>query len=161
MYSSAQAPSVEEFIAYARAGYDVIPVVRRFSFDTQTAVTAYANIFEPPFGFLLESVVGAEKWARYTFLGSAPHEVIRAGTEGLSRWTKDRGWNALASGADPLDYLKERLIAQRVAPVPGLPRFFGGVVGYLGYDIVLWRCGRLSRIRHRAPHRASTGCAAG
>jgi anthranilate synthase component I len=136
MYSSAQAPSVEEFIAYARAGYDVIPVVRRFSFDTQTAVTAYANIFEPPFGFLLESVVGAEKWARYTFLGSAPREVIRAGPEGLSGWTKDRGWSALSSAADPLDYLKERLTAQRVAPVSGLPRFFGGVVGYLGYDIV-------------------------
>ncbi len=134
--SSAQALSLEEFIAHARAGYDVIPVVRRFSFDTQTAVTAYANLFEPPFGFLLESVVGAEKWARYTFLGSAPREVIKTGPDGLARWTKERGWNALAGADDPLAYLEKRLTSQRVAPVPGLPRFFGGVVGYLGYDVV-------------------------
>ncbi|HEY0304838.1 MAG TPA: anthranilate synthase component I [Longimicrobiales bacterium] len=129
-------PSATEFIAHARAGYDIIPVARRFSFDTQTAVTAYANIFEPPFGFLLESVVGAEKWARYTFLGSAPREVVKAGGEGVHRWTKADGWKPVAAAPDPLSYLEERLARQRVAPVAGLPRFFGGVVGYLGYDVV-------------------------
>ena len=133
---SADAPSLHEFTAYARGGYDIIPVARRFAFDTQTAVTAYANLFEPPFGFLLESVVGAEKWARYTFLGSAPHEVVKSGPDGLSRWTKADGWHPLDKDMDPLRYLEQRLTSQRVAPVAGLPRFFGGVVGYLGYDIV-------------------------
>src|SRR5512145_210362 len=121
-------PSATEFIAHARAGYDIIPVARRFSFDTQTAVTAYANIFEPPFGFLLESVVGAEKWARYTFLGSAPREVVKAGGDGVHRWTKADGWKPVAAAPDPLSYLEERMARQRVAPVAGLPRFFGGVV---------------------------------
>jgi anthranilate synthase component 1 len=129
-------PSFEQFAAYARAGYDIIPVARRFPFDTRTAVTAYANLFEPPFGFLLESVVGAEKWARYTFLGSAPREVVRAAAGRLSRWAPGHGWTEIATDADPLTWLDQRLTAQRVAPVPGLPRFFGGVVGYLGYDVI-------------------------
>lgn len=134
MDSSAPAP--EQFIAYARAGYTIIPVARRFSFDTQTAVTAYANLFEPPFGFLLESVVGAEKWARYTFLGSAPRRVVKANPNGLMQWTRAAGWGTLANGQDPLTFLDQALRAHRVAPVPGLPRFFGGVVGYLAYDVV-------------------------
>jgi anthranilate synthase component 1 len=136
MHPGPQAPKLEEFVAHARAGYDIVPVARRFAFDTQTAVTAYANLFEPPFGFLLESVVGAEKWARYTFLGSAPREVVKSGPRGLARWTKARGWQPLDVDADPLRYLEQRLVGQRVAPVAQLPRFFGGVVGYLGYDVV-------------------------
>ncbi|HEY0672465.1 MAG TPA: chorismate-binding protein, partial [Longimicrobiales bacterium] len=129
-------PSFEEFRDLARAGYDLIPVARRFPFDTRTAVTAYANLREPPFGFLLESVVGAEKWARYTFLGSAPREVIRARAGELARWTKQSGWQPAPHHTDVLTYLQQRLAAQRVAHVPGLPRFFGGVVGYIGYDVV-------------------------
>ena len=129
-------PGADDFIAHARAGYTIIPVARRFAFDTQTAVTAYANLFEPPFGFLLESVVGAEKWARYTFLGSAPREVIKSGRDGLFRWTRAGGWEQVDTRDDPLAYLEARLVRERVAPVAGLPRFFGGAVGYLGYDVV-------------------------
>ncbi len=128
--------SFEQFAAYARAGYDIIPLAQRFPLDTRTAVTAYANLYEPPFGFLLESVVGAEKWARYTFLGSAPREVIRVRQGRLSQWVRGRGWADIATDHDPLSWLDARLTAQRVAPVPDLPRFFGGVVGYLGYDVV-------------------------
>jgi anthranilate synthase component 1 len=129
-------PSFEEFKEYARAGFTVIPLARRFPFDTETAVTAYAKIFRPPFGFLLESVVGAEKWARYTFLGSAPREAIRVYDGQLSRWTPQQNWSEIAGNENPLTYLEQRLLAERAAPVPGLPRFFGGVVGYLGYDVI-------------------------
>jgi anthranilate synthase component 1 len=129
-------PTFEEFRAYAQQGYHIIPVAQRFPFDTRTAVTAYANIFEAPYGFLLESVVGAEKWARYTFLGSAPREVMRAMQGRLARWTRATGWTDIPGQSDPLHYLNEYLTAQRVAPVAGLPRFFGGAVGYLGYDVV-------------------------
>src|SRR5687768_189578 len=128
-------PSFDEFRALAEAGFGIIPVARRFPFDTETAVTAYAKLFTPPFGFLLESVVGAEKWARYTFLGSAPREVIRAhGTE-LTRWTAKDGWRPIP-GEKVLDYLERRITAARAAPVPGMPRFFGGVVGFVGYDVI-------------------------
>ena len=127
-------PSFDDFSQLARAGYDLVPVLRRFPFDTQTAVTAYANLYQPPFGFLLESVVGAEKWARYTFLGSAPRQVVRAIEGRIERWTPD-GWQTIAQ-ADVLAWLDTQLRTHRVAPLPGLPRFFGGVVGYVGYDVV-------------------------
>ncbi|HEY0809689.1 MAG TPA: anthranilate synthase component I [Longimicrobiales bacterium] len=130
-------PSFDAFREFARAGYTVIPIAQRFPFDTETAVTAYAKIFQPPFGFLLESVVGAEKWARYTFLGSAPREVIRLHDGKLSRWLPETSsWSDIAIQDNPLDYLEARLLAERAAPVPGIPRFFGGVVGYLGYDVI-------------------------
>ena len=129
-------PSPQAFADYARVGYTIIPVCRRFPFDTETAVTAYAKIFDAPSGFLLESVVGAEKWARYTFLGSAPREVLRVLNGRISRWTPDSRWNDVADKDNPLDYLERRLKADRPAPVEGLPRFFGGVVGYLGYDVI-------------------------
>jgi anthranilate synthase component 1 len=129
-------PTFDAFKEFARQGYTVIPVAQRFPFDTETAVTAYAKIFEKPFGFLLESVVGAEKWARYTFLGSAPREVIRLHEGRLSQWTPEHSWRDVDLNDNPLNYLERRLLAERAAPVPGLPRFFGGVVGYLGYDVI-------------------------
>jgi anthranilate synthase component 1 len=129
-------PTFDTFKAFAEQGYTVIPVAQRFPFDTETAVTAYAKIFQKPFGFLLESVVGAEKWARYTFLGSAPREVIRLHEGRLSRWTPKDSWRDVELNDNPLTYLEHRLLAERAAPVPGLPRFFGGVVGYLGYDVI-------------------------
>lgn len=89
------------------------------------------------FGFLLESVVGGEKWARYTFLGTAPREAWRLEAGGLvSTWTPAGGWSAPTATADPLGELDEKLRAWTPVEVPGLPRFWGGAVGYLGYDVV-------------------------
>ncbi len=126
--------TLETFRELARE-YQLIPVTREVLFDTNTAVTAYAKIRDGKFSFLLESVIGGEKWGRYTFLGSAPREVLRAQHGGITRWTAQHGWQNVAA-ADPLAYLQQRLAAQRVAPVPGLPRFLGGAVGYLAYDVV-------------------------
>src|SRR5512138_1520772 len=111
-----------QFRTFARE-YDLVPVSREVLFDTNTAVTAYAKIRDGAFSFLLESVIGGEKWARYTFLGSGPREVLRVKDGQIARWTPNGGWqNEVAQ--DPLRYLDERLSAVRVAPVPGLPRFF-------------------------------------
>ena len=129
--------SLSQFAAYA-ANYDLVPVAREVLFDTNTAVTAYAKLKDGPFAFLLESVVGGEKWARFTFLGSAPREALRARSGRIERWTRASGWSDVATSTDPLSYLEQRLSAVRVAPVPGLPRFHGGAVGYLAYDVV--RC---------------------
>lgn len=62
-------PSFDRFSAMVE-GAILVPVWREFLFDVDTAVTMYAKLAEPPFGFLLESVVGAEEWARHSFLGS-------------------------------------------------------------------------------------------
>ncbi len=72
-------PDRAEFIKLA-ADCDLIPVYREIPFDNETAVTAYSKLAARPFGFLLESVVGGEKWARYSFLGApvrAAADVVR------------------------------------------------------------------------------------
>ncbi len=127
-------PTFERFRAHARdAG--VVPVWREFLFDTDTAVTAYAKLARPPFGFLLESVVGGEQWARYSFVGTRPSGAWRLQDGRVSWWSPEAGWAPVES-TDPLGDLDARLRARRPAHVPGLPRFWGGAVGYFGYDVV-------------------------
>lgn len=127
-------PSFSEFQTLSR-GAGVVPVWREFLFDTETAVTAYRKIAEPPFGFLLESVVGGEQWARYSFLGSRPREAWRLTGNEVEVWEAGKGWRTVKTG-DPLGDLDRRLRARVPAPVPGLPRFWGGAVGFFGYDVV-------------------------
>jgi anthranilate synthase component 1 len=127
-------PSLSEFQDLAQ-GVEIVPVWRAFLFDTETAVTAYEKLAEPPFGFLLESVVGGEQWARYSFLGSRPREAWRLQGGKVSLWEPEKGWHEVASD-DPLSDLDRRLRARTPAQVPGLPRFWGGAVGFFGYDVV-------------------------
>ncbi len=127
-------PGFDEFKALAN-GAGVVPVWREFLFDTDTAVTAYAKLARPPFGFLLESVVGGEQWARYTFLGSSPSGAWRLRDGRVDWWTPDGGWSPVDTD-EPLADLDRRLAAARPAEVPGLPRFWGGAVGYFAYDVV-------------------------
>jgi anthranilate synthase component I len=125
----------EQFDSYAERA-DLVPVARELLFDADTPVSAYHKLREPPFGFLLESLIGGEKWARYTFLGARPRSAWRLDGRGVSTWTRDVGWSEPAADEDPLGTLDRLLRAVRVAEVPGLPRFTGGAVGYLGYDVV-------------------------
>ena len=135
-------PTFSDFREYA-ADARVVPVWREFLFDVDTAVTAYAKLARPPFGFLLESVVGGEQWARYSFLGTRPSGAWRLQEGQVSWWTPGEGW-APVEARDPLADLDARLRARTPAPVPGLPRFWGGAVGYFGYDVVR-RIERLSQ----------------
>ncbi len=127
-------PSFEHFRSLA-AQSGVVPVWQEFLFDVDTAVTAYAKLAEPPFGFLLESVVGGEQWARYTFLGTRPRSAWRVQDGRVSVWTPGDGWVDVETD-DPLADLDARLRAEQPAQVDGLPRFWGGAVGYFSYDIV-------------------------
>lgn len=127
-------PSFSRFREYA-ADARVVPVWREFLFDVDTAVTAYAKLARPPFGFLLESVVGGEQWARYSFLGTEPSGAWRLQDGRVSWWSPEEGWAAVET-EDPLADLDARLRERRPAEVPGLPRFWGGAVGYFGYDVV-------------------------
>jgi anthranilate synthase component 1 len=121
--------------ADARRG-GMVPVVREVVLDADTPLAAFVKIARPPFAFLLESLVGGERWARYTFLGTEPREVWRYRGRGVERWTPAAGWRAAGETDDPIGHLAERLRALPAVAVPGLPRFTGGAVGYLGYDLV-------------------------
>jgi len=130
MYS----PDKETFTRLAAKG-NLIPVYREIMADMDTPVTAFKKIDDGRHAFLLESIEGGEKWARYTFLGATPAVVIRS---------KGRRVELLQNGAppvvtdaaDPLAAVRGYLERFRPVEVAGLPRFFGGAVGYLGYDMV-------------------------
>ncbi|MFL5381874.1 MAG: anthranilate synthase component I [Longimicrobiaceae bacterium] len=141
-------PSFDDFAALARTA-DLVPVWRELLFDTDTAVTAYAKIARPPFGFLLESVVGGETWARWTFLGTEPRAAWKLAGRRVETWSPEGGWTDRGESADPLGDFDRMLHARTAAHVPGLPRFWGGAVGFFGYDVV--------RLIERLPHPPPAG----
>jgi anthranilate synthase component 1 len=114
----------------------IVPVVREFSADTLTPVLAYAAVGRAPFGFLLESLVGGERWARYSFIGTEPREAWRYRAGNAERWTPDSGWTAAGPAPDVLLHAGSLVRRCRSVPADGLPPFTGGLVGYLGYDVV-------------------------
>src|SRR6266576_1554388 len=118
------------------AGGGIVPVLREVVTDADTPVAAFAKIARPPFAFLLESLVGGERWARYTFLGTEPREAWRYRGPHIERWTPATGWEPAGETSDPITHLADRMRALHGVTVPGLPRFMGGAVGYLGYDLV-------------------------
>jgi anthranilate synthase component 1 len=130
MYS----PTLEEFLAHAEEG-NLIPVYREIMADMETPVSAFRKIDDGRTSFLLESIEGGEKWARYSFLGSGPGKVFRC---------RGRRFEILENGrpvregesSDPLEELKAFMAPYRPVQLDSLPRFFGGAVGYLGYDMV-------------------------
>src|SRR5947199_144955 len=126
-----------EFLARAAAGGGgMVPVLREVVLDADTPLAAFVKVARPPFAFLLESLVGGERWARYTFLGTEPREVWRYPGRGIERWTRPTGWQAAGETDDPIGHVAQQMRALPAVEVPGLPRFTGGAVGYLGYDLV-------------------------
>jgi anthranilate synthase component I len=125
----------EVFAARAQAG-GMAPVTREVVLDGDTPVTAFAKLHRGPYGFLLESLEGGERWARYTFLATDPREVFRYRGRECSRWTPHSDWSVVDQDVAPLDHLARTMRRHPPVEVPGLPRFTGGAVGYLGYDIV-------------------------
>jgi len=127
-------PDFETFTKLAREG-NLIPVCREILADTETPVTALMKLAGRPNLFLLESVEGGEKWGRYSFLGADPRLVFRVrGDEVVIE--ENHAVRRRPHGGDPLRFLREILGRYRPVALEGLPRFFGGAVGFLGYDMV-------------------------
>jgi len=126
-------PDFEEFKKLAAKG-NLIPIYTEVLADIETPVSAFLKLASPP-SFLLESVEGGEKWARYSFLGINPSRVIRG--EGKSIVITDSNGNRRElTSDDPLTIIQEELTRFRPVVLPELPPFCGGFVGYLGYDNV-------------------------
>jgi anthranilate synthase component 1 len=127
-------PSKSEFATLAKSG-KLVPIYREVFADLDTPVSAFRKIDEGPYSFLLESVEGGEKWGRYSLLGSRPSKVF------LSRQGKaellENGRTTPLEGP-PLEALAVLLKQHQAVALPGLPRFCGGAVGYLGYDTIRW-----------------------
>lgn len=131
-------PDFEEFARRARNG-NTTPVYKEILADMETPVSAFRKIAHGPYSFLLESVEGGERMARYSFLGSGADLVLRAkGSEvEISRDGMSRTIQIGSEGTrDALDVLKSELGRVSYVADPNLPRFCGGAVGYIGYDMV-------------------------
>jgi anthranilate synthase component 1 len=127
-------PDIEEFRKKAGQG-NLVPVYREMLADMLTPVSAFLKIDSGRYSFLLESVEGGEKWARYSFLGADPSVIVR--TSGNKGFIEKKGATEERElTGDPIEFLKEAMGQYRPVPVEGLPRFFGGAVGYAGYDVV-------------------------
>ncbi len=126
--------SLADFLARATPG--MVPVTRQVVLDGDTPVSAFAKLHRGRYGFLLESLEGGERWARYTFLSTDPREVYRYRDREVSRWTAAGGWSVIAKDQAPLDHMAETMRQYPPVSLPGLPRFTGGAVGYIGYDVV-------------------------
>jgi anthranilate synthase component 1 len=127
-------PAFEKFKEMAKEG-NLIPVYREILADMETPVSALVKLRSEPHVFLLESVEGGEKWARYTFLGFDSHVIFRVKGEDVLIQKNGEICSYKHEG-DPMKSLKDLLHTYRPVPVEGLPRFYGGAVGFLGYDMV-------------------------
>jgi anthranilate synthase component 1 len=112
-------PTLSEVRRLSKFG-NLIPVYREIKADLETPVSAHLKIARGNYSFLLESVEGGERLARYSFLGTEPSLIISTG-----------GNNAV----DPLQLVEEDFKRFQPVPIAGLPRFHGGMVGYLSYEV--------------------------
>ncbi len=114
---------------------NLIPVYREILGDLETPVAAYKKLRGEGCSYLLESVEGGEKWGRFSFLGLNPSLMFQV-QGGLITIQRQGQKETVATGADPFEHLRRLLATYQAVPTPGLPRFWGGLVGYLGYDMV-------------------------
>ena len=126
-------PDFREFEKLAKQG-NLVPVSDVFSADLLTPVSAYLRIAQGArYSFLLESVEGGEKIARYTFAGAHPEEVFRNSKGACVLESHDR---VVWEEREPISFLRERIKRFRPVRLPGLPPLVAGAIGYFSYDMV-------------------------
>ncbi len=125
----------EQFHAYAEAGYNRIPLSREILADFDTPLSTWAKLVDGPYAYLFESVVGGEKWGRYSVIGLPCRTVIRVEARTVTVTTEGEVVEQ-ETVADPLAWIEAYRARFRVPDVEGLPRVQGGLVGYFGYDTV-------------------------
>ena len=117
-------PTIENVINIANQGYNLIPIYREINADLETPVSVYLKIARDKYSFLLESVEGGERQARFSFIGCDPYKVIETGK------------GTIHGEVDPLNLIESELCQYKAYPSEDLPRFVGGAVGYLSYDTI-------------------------
>ncbi len=117
-------PTLEELKEIAKKGEgNLVPIYREVMADLETPVSAFLKVRQGPYSFLLESVEGGERLARYSFIGAQPYRVLKTGP-------------GQEFEGDPLLPLEAEMDRFKVAPLAGLPAFTGGAIGYVAYDAV-------------------------
>ncbi|MDQ7781548.1 MAG: anthranilate synthase component I [Desulfomonilaceae bacterium] len=128
------APSLVEFEELCRTN-NLVPLFMEIPGDLDTPLSAFLKVDDGRNSFLLESVEGGERWARYSLLGSEPRMVVHWKGDRAEVSTNDAS-HIISGVSDPTALIKHMMSRYRPAAVPGLPKFFGGAVGFLSYDVV-------------------------
>ncbi|MFN4032270.1 MAG: anthranilate synthase component I [Fimbriimonadales bacterium] len=131
-------PDLADYLTIAQQGR-MTPVYRITLADWETPVSAFYKVAaQEPYAFLLESVTGGEQIARYSYIGFAPTQILRTKGNIARLWTRSTGWRAfeIPPHQTPLDIARALLHRAPYHESPRLPRFTGGLVGYLSYDLV-------------------------
>jgi anthranilate synthase component 1 len=137
-------PTYSEFKSLAAHG-NLIPVYRELDVDLETPVSVYLKLrgkrSQIPRSlrdesFLLESVEGGEQLARYSYIAANPARVLTLRGNQVTLRHHACAETLSLDGRDPLDALRDFVQPYHAVPIAGLPRFFGGAVGYLSYDVV-------------------------
>ena len=130
-------PSLDEFVKLASSA-NLIPVYKEIIADVETPVSALFKLGPAPYSFLLESVEGGDKLGRYSFVGNTASAVFKSRGKLVEIGRPSGGGFSFESAQvdDPIDALRRLMAGYRPAPVDGLPRFYGGAVGYMSYDMI-------------------------
>ena len=130
--------------------YTHLALTRELSADLDTPVGTYLKLAAAPYSFLLESMVGGERWGRYSFIGLPSREVLRVRGDQISL-SRDGAVIETAQADDPTGWIRDYAARRKVRPEPSLPRFSGGLVGYFGYDCVRYFEPRLAATQPADP----------
>ncbi|MBV1905948.1 MAG: anthranilate synthase component I [Pseudomonadales bacterium] len=124
---------------YQTKGYNRIPVVTEVLADLDTPLSTYLKLArgdsDAPYSYLLESSQGGEKWGRYSIIGLPARTILTVTGENIEIRTDGKLVESIQQ-SDPLAFIEQYQQRFNVAPVEGLPRFYGGLVGYFSYDTV-------------------------
>ena len=141
----------QEFNALAAQGYNRIPLVAECLADLDTPLSLYLKLANRPYSYLLESVQGGERFGRYSFIGlPADTRISVRGTQVTLTHRNNlthKDTETTQEVDNPLDFISEYQSRFKVASLPGLPRFCGGLAGYFGYETIRYIEPRLAKVR--------------
>lgn len=136
-------PSVAQLNALAAEGYNRVPLTRSISGDYDTPLSVYRKLADAPNSYLFESVMGGERWGRYSIIGLAARTVLRVYGHTIEV-RRDNELVESTEATDPLAWVEAFKARYRVYEPEGMPRFHGGLVGYFGFETIRYIESRLA-----------------
>lgn len=138
--------TLQQFQQQAAAGYNRIPLVQELLADLDTPLSLYLKLANRPFSYLLESVVGGERFGRYSFIGLPCQTYLKSGGKHVDVY--QNGEIVEQYDGNPLHFIEAFHERFKTPEIPGLPRFTGGLVGYFGYETIY----HFEHFAHRFQH---------
>jgi anthranilate synthase component I len=130
-------PSIEDVKSLTKQNYNVIPIGFTYLSDHETCISQFEKVRHETYSFLLESVEGGERWARYSYIGRKPFLVISSkGYEVNLTYLNGNESKTVQEQGSPLDIVKQHITRYKSPKISDLPPFTGGAVGFFGYDLI-------------------------